>query len=85
MHHIFIKQFRQPAFLSEYYCNYQMIKCVYLSEGVEQSPRDFFWNREWGILQETCMCVWKTALAVYAVAYFCLIFFTRIDILGILN
>lgn len=56
-----------------------------ISEEAALSPRDFFWNSEWGIFCKKLTWAWGTALVVYAIAYFGLSFLTGIDVLGVLN
>ena len=43
-----------------------------ISEDAALSPRDFFWNSEWGIFCKKLGWAWGTALAVYAIAYLAL-------------
>lgn len=56
-----------------------------ISEDVALSPRDFFWNSEWGIFCKKLAWAWGTALVIYAIAYFAIMFISGIDVLGILN
>lgn len=56
-----------------------------ISEDAALSPRDFFWNSEWGIFCKKLAWAWGTALVIYAIAYLGLTFLTGTDILGILN
>jgi len=45
-----------------------------ISEEAALSPRDFFWNSDWGIFCKKLQWAWGTALAVYAIAYIALAF-----------
>lgn len=56
-----------------------------ISEDAALSPRDFFWNSEWGIFCKKLAWAWGTALVIYAIAYIAIMFISGIDILGILN
>ena len=56
-----------------------------ISEDAALSPRDFFWNSEWGIFCKKLAWAWGTALAVYAISYIGLSLLFGIDVLGILN
>ena len=47
-----------------------------LSEEVALSPRDFFWNSEWGIFCKKLSWAWGMALVFFAVAYIALAYFT---------
>jgi hypothetical protein len=55
-----------------------------ISEEAALSPRDFFWNSDWGIFCKKIKWAWGTALAVYAIAYIALAFAFG-DILGVMN
>ena len=53
-----------------------------ISEEAALSPRDFFWNSEWGIFCKKLAWAWSTALVVFAVAYIISAYLGN-DVLGI--
>ena len=55
-----------------------------ISEDAALSPRDFFWNSEWGIFCKKLGWSWGTALAIYAIAYLAIAYLGG-DVLGIMN
>ncbi len=48
-----------------------------LAEEIALSPRDFFWNSEWGVFCKKIGWAWSVALIVYAVSYLIMYFITN--------
>lgn len=54
-----------------------------ISEEAALSPRDFFWNSEWGIFCKKLGWAWGAALAIFALAYIGLAYAFG-DVLGVM-